>query len=251
MSFGKEEEVKREERRRAKIAAEVTEDFERRREERRQTESGWLLNMNFFSGNQYCDVSPYGGIVEEDKRFYWQSRRVFNHIAPTIDSRIAKLTKMRPALKVRPFSDEEADVKTARLASGILEYVRERIRLDETAARGTLWSETCGSAFYKIVWDETGGRQVAVDERGAPVYEGEVCVSVVPPFEIFPDRMGAECLGEVNSLIHAQAVPVSYIAERFGVEVAGREITETDFSAYSEPSNGKNPALQTAAAAKR
>lgn len=38
---------------------------------------------------------------------------------------------------------------------------------------------------------------------------------------------------------------VSYIAERFGVEVAGREITETDFSAYSEPSNGKNPALQT------
>ena len=69
MSFGKEEEVKREERRRAKIAAEVTEDFERRREERRQTESGWLLNMNFFSGNQYCDVSPYGGIVEEDKRF--------------------------------------------------------------------------------------------------------------------------------------------------------------------------------------
>lgn len=245
MSFGKEEEVKREERRRAKIAAEVTEDFERRREERRQTESGWLLNMNFFSGNQYCDVSPYGGIVEEDKRFYWQSRRVFNHIAPTIDSRIAKLTKMRPALKVRPFSDEEADVKTARLASGILEYVRERIRLDETTARGTLWSETCGSAFYKIVWDETGGRQVAVDERGAPVYEGEVCVSVVPPFEIFPDRMGAECLGEVNSLIHAQAVPVSYIAERFGVEVAGREITETDFSAYSEPSNGKNPALQT------
>lgn len=153
MSFGKEEEVKREERRRAKIAAEVTEDFERRREERRQTESGWLLNMNFFSGNQYCDVSPYGGIVEEDKRFYWQSRRVFNHIAPTIDSRIAKLTKMRPALKVRPFSDEEADVKTARLASGILEYVRERIRLDETTARGTLWSETCGSAFYKIVWD--------------------------------------------------------------------------------------------------
>lgn len=167
MSFGKEEEVKREERRRAKIAAEVTEDFERRREERRQTESGWLLNMNFFSGNQYCDVSPYGGIVEEDKRFYWQSRRVFNHIAPTIDSRIAKLTKMRPALKVRPFSDEEADVKTARLASGILEYVRERIRLDETAARGTLWSETCGSAFYKIVWDETGGRQVAPSMRGA------------------------------------------------------------------------------------
>lgn len=62
-------ETEKEERRREKIAAEVTEDFERRWEARRSVESGWLLNMNFFSGNQYCDISPAGGIVEEDKRF--------------------------------------------------------------------------------------------------------------------------------------------------------------------------------------
>ena len=67
----------------AKIAAEVTADFEARKEQRRAVESGWLLDMNFFSGNQYCDVSPFGDLVEEDKRFYWQSRRVYNHIAPT------------------------------------------------------------------------------------------------------------------------------------------------------------------------
>ena len=85
--------------------------------------------MNFLSGNQYCDVSPQGGIAEEDKRFYWQSRRVFNHIAPTIDTRIAKLTKMRPALHVRAFSDEEGDVKAAKLASGVLDYVGRRIGL--------------------------------------------------------------------------------------------------------------------------
>ena len=74
-----------------RIAREVTEDFLRRREERRSLESGWLLNLNFLSGNQYCDVLPSGEIIEEDPRFYWQSRRVFNHIAPTVDSRIAKL----------------------------------------------------------------------------------------------------------------------------------------------------------------
>ena len=57
----------------AKRAKEITEDFERRREERRSLESGWLLNMNFYSGNQYCDVSPFGGVQKEDERFYWQS----------------------------------------------------------------------------------------------------------------------------------------------------------------------------------
>ncbi len=237
-------ETEKEERRREKIAAEVTEDFERRREARRSVESGWLLNMNFFSGNQYCDISPAGGIVEEDKRFYWQSRRVFNHIAPTIDSRIAKLTNMRPRLRVKPFSDEEADVNAAKLSTGILDYVRERIRLDETMAKALLWSETCGCAFYKITWDRDGGRQVAVD-GGLPVYEGEVSVTAVPPFEIFPDRMGAENIEELQSLIHAQAVPVAYIEEKFGVVLKGRKITELALTGYSEPSNGKNPTLQT------
>ena len=35
-----------------KTVESVKADFERRREERRSVESGWLLNMNFLSGNQ-------------------------------------------------------------------------------------------------------------------------------------------------------------------------------------------------------
>ena len=89
----------------ARIASEVTDDFYRRREERRAIENCWVLNLNFYSGNQYCDISPFGGLAEEDKQFYWQSRRVFNRIAPTVDSRLARLEKLRPNLSVRAFSD--------------------------------------------------------------------------------------------------------------------------------------------------
>lgn len=222
-----------------RIANEVTADFLKRREARRTVESGWLLNMNFFSGNQYCDVSPLGDIVEEDKRFYWQSRRVFNHIAPTVDARIAKLEKMKPELTVRAFSDEDGDVKAAKLATGILKYVQDRIGLNDVTSRATVWSETCGSVFYKVDWNEKGGRQVAVDGENRPVYEGEVQVSVVPPFEIFPDRLDAEDLDGLGSLIHARAVPVSYIEERFGAALKGREVT--GILGYSEPSGGKQP----------
>lgn len=231
-----------EEKRRKRLAAEIQEDFERRREERRSLENGWLLNMNFLSGNQYCDVSPYGEIEEEDKRFFWQSRRVFNHIAPTVDSRVAKLTRLRPVLHVRAFSDEERDVRAAKLATAILTGVREKIGLDGIAAKATLWSEVCGSAFYKVLWDGTGGRQVGADEFGAPVYEGEVSVEAVPPFEIFPDCLGTEELSGVRSLIHARAVPVAEIAEKFGVSVKGGEVSAIAPAGYSEPSAGKNPA---------
>ncbi len=229
------------ERENEKIAREVTEDFLRRREERRSIENGWVLNMNFLSGNQYCDVSPFGGVVEEDKRFYWQSRRVFNHIAPTVDSRITKLEKLKPELKVRAFSDEDGDIKAAKLATGVLKYAQDRMMFSEVVSKAILWSETCGSAFYKIVWDEKSGRQVAVDETNEPVYEGDVKVVAVPAFEIFPDRLNAEDLNAVQSLIHAQAVSVSYIFEKFGVAIPGRNVS--GILGYSEASAGKLPSM--------
>ena len=102
----------------ARIAADVTSDFDRRREARRSIEYCWLLNLNFYSGNQYCDISPEG-IVDEDTQFYWQSRRVFNHIAPTVDARLAKLERLRPQLNVRAFSDEDGDLQAAKLATGV------------------------------------------------------------------------------------------------------------------------------------
>ena len=235
----KEEEIRQKEREEKSLVEEIEQDFFARREARRKIENGWVLNLNFFSGNQYCDVSPIGEVIEEDKRFYWQSRRVFNHIAPTVDSRIAKLEKMKPELKVRAFSDEDGDVNAAKLATGILKYVQERIRLQDAISRATMWSETCGSVFYKVLWDEKGGRQVAVDEQNQPVYEGEVQVAVVSPFEIFPDRLDVEDFDGVQSVIHAQVVSTAYVFERFNKAVQGEEIT--GMCGYSEPSAGRVP----------
>ena len=229
--FEKTEREKQEER----LAKEIEADFLRRREERRSLESGWLLNMNFLSGNQYCDILPSGEIVEEDPRFYWQSRRVFNHIAPMVDARTAKIEKLKPELRVRAFSDEDGDVQAAKLATGVLRYVQERIGLMETVSKVIMWAETCGSAFYKIVWSEQGGRQVAVTEEGTPVYEGEAQVIAVSPFEIFPDRLDAEDVDGVASLIHAQTVTAEYVLEKFGVKVESGDVQTME---YSEPSSG-------------
>ena len=124
---------KAEEERKKRIAEEIEADFENRREARRTLESGWALNVEFLKGNQYVDVSPLGGVEEVEKRFYWQNRHCFNHIAPTVEARMAKLTRMKPKLKVRAFSDEDGDVKAAKLATGVIDYVEERIGLGGTS----------------------------------------------------------------------------------------------------------------------
>ncbi len=215
-----------ENKRKEKLAEEVEKDFLKRREERRKIENGWALNLKFLKGEQYCDVLPSGEVAETEKRYYWQSRRVFNRIAPTVDSRLAKLEKMQPTLNVRAFSEENADVKAAALSTGILSYVKDRIRLGEIVSKVTLWAEACGSAFYKVLWNAQGGRQVGVNELNEPIYEGETEVVCVPPFEIFPDNLSAEGLEEISSLIHAQVVTTAYVAEKFGVEVNGKPLRE-------------------------
>ena len=49
------------------LAKEVSEDYERRREERRSLEQQWQLNLNYLMGNQYAEIAPTGEIDEEEK----------------------------------------------------------------------------------------------------------------------------------------------------------------------------------------
>ncbi|MDE6677399.1 MAG: hypothetical protein K2K12_06805, partial [Clostridia bacterium] len=200
----------------------------------------WQLNLKFVSVNQYCDVSPAGELENEDPNFYWQSRRTFNHIAPTLDARLARLSKVRPTLNVRAFSDSDEDVKTARLCSNILKSVKNRIDLDEVISRATLWSETCGTAFYKVVWNYDDGQVIGTDAAGHGIKEGDVRVVALSPFEVYPDSLTAEDMSGVKSIIHAKAVPVTDIYEKFGVEIAGRDIEA--FTPYSAASGWKRPA---------
>ena len=38
-----------------------------------------------------------------------------------------------------------------------MKYAQERIGLQEELSKGLMWSETCGSVFYKVLWNEKGG----------------------------------------------------------------------------------------------
>ena len=137
----------------ARSCARVTEKFAERQKQRRMLERGWELNMNFLSGNQYVGITPAGELEEEQPRYYWQCREVFNHIAPAIDTRCAKLAQVRPVMSVRAATGEEGDMRTAKISSNVLRSVLEECSFDETMARAAVWSETCGTSFYKVLWD--------------------------------------------------------------------------------------------------
>lgn len=215
-----------EEKVRQELVAEVVADFKRRQEERRAIERSWQLNINFVNGNQYCDVNALGEIEGENGGYFWQQRRVFNYIAPTIDMRCCRLTGIRPRLAVRAASGDDEDVRSAKLASAILNAACEDCDIDGALSKATVWSETCGTVFYKVIWDGYAGNEIGKTFDGASVKEGKVKIAVVSPFEIYPDSLSEENLYDQPSIIHARAVPAEDIFAAYGVRVEGRDIDE-------------------------
>lgn len=206
------------------IVKEVLEDFQNRVLERKSYETQWKLNMNFYMGNQFCSIG-FGGLVEDgDRQYFWQEREVFNHIAPKIDTRLAKLSAIKPKLYVVPASSDERDAYTAKLSKKILDSVSAKYGLSQKINQATKWSEICGTSFYKIFWNSNLGQVVAIEDSGRKIKAGDVDIAVCSPFEIYPDFTTCENLEDCQSIIHAKAYSVEEIKQMYDVDVKGKDI---------------------------
>ncbi len=208
------------------LILQVKNDYLAFRQKRFALEKQWELNIDFFEGRQYSDISPKGEIVEWDKEYYWQSREVFNHIAPLIETRLAKFACVRPVVSVRPSSDDDDETQNAKIAESLLKSVFQKISFNDTVSEVTRWSELCGTGFYKIAWDKNGGEKLGVIE-GGEVFQGEAVAVSVSPFEIFPENLSVSSIEEQNSIIHAYLSSVSAVKKSFGVSVVPDNLTLT------------------------
>ena len=206
------------------LVAHILEDFEARKVERKPFERQWQINANFVVGNQYCSVDSFGNTCSVDKDYDWQENQVYNYIASMYESRLAKLARVRPQMTVLPSTSEEKDIKSAKVSKSILKSVEHKLNLSRIIAKATKWSELCGTAFYKVVWNSENGRVIGADSKGKIIREGDIDISVCPPFEIYPDNIACESLDDCRSLIHARAYHIDVIKQNWGVDVEGQDI---------------------------
>lgn len=201
----------------------VKKDFKERAENRKQLETQWQLNMNFLAGRQFAEISSLQEIEESFKQFTWQSREVFNHIAPIVETRCAKLARVRPKMSVRAFGEEESDLYSAKMSSKILNSCYSLLNLDKAISNATMWSEVAGTVFYKVVWDSQKGNAVGKNDDKT-IFEGDVSLTVCPPFEIFPENLHCEEVENQKSIIHAKAVHIQTIEEVWGQKAEAEEL---------------------------
>ena len=201
------------------IVREVKEDFLHRQQKRKSYERQWQLNMNFLNGNQYCGITSFGEVEDFNKQFFWQEREVYNHIAPIVEARKCRLSTIRPKMSVVPATNSENDLNTAKVSKNILNSIYYKLDLSSIISQATNWSEICGTSFYKVVWNASAGLNLGKDGEGKTITEGDVEVTVCPPYEIFPDNNSCERINDCMSIIHAKAYDIRTIKKIWGVDV--------------------------------
>ncbi len=209
----------------SEIVSSVVEDFKKRQNARRPIELNWRLNMNFVIGNQFSEITPTGDVEESGKQYFWQSREVYNHIAPIVETRLSKLAKVKAKAVVRPSTPDDSDVSKAQLATKLLDAVSAENDLNALISSANNWSEVTGCAFYKTVWDTSKGAML----EGGGLKEGDVKIYVCPPFEIFPENIAITDIDKQPSIMHAKVLSVSEVKSRFNKDVTGESLNVFSF----------------------
>ncbi|MBQ7603076.1 MAG: hypothetical protein IJU58_02935 [Clostridia bacterium] len=212
------------------LVEQIKKDYQRRKEERKPFEAQWQLNINFLMGNQYCGINSQDNIDDFDKQYFWQEREVYNHIAPIIDVRLAKLARVRTQMSVQPSSTQEDDVANAKLCKNILESTANRLGFNNIISEVTRWSEICGTGFYKIVWNDKKGAILGIDDQSHKICQGDIDIVPCSPFEIFPDSNTNKDISSCRSIMHVRAFDVDVIKQVWGVEIKGEDIDTFNLS---------------------
>lgn len=227
------------------LVGDIKAAFEKRKEERRPFELQWRLNQNFIAGNQYCDiVESTGEVADYPATFEWEMRTVYNQIAPIVETRLSKLSRVQPGLVVRPVTSDTKDIISAKMSSKLLKCAYAAHDMTKVIAEATAWAETCGGVFYKTNWDVNGSMLLGHLD-GKPVYEGDIAPTVVPYYELFPSSCYLSSLDECDNIIHAKVYTVDEIKLRWGLTVEGRTMNafSMDMSGMVSGGIGYNPSM--------
>lgn len=206
------------------FAAQIVEEFRRRVDERRPFELQWRVNQNFMAGNQYCDIFPDTVDVENIPVTHrGEVQAVYNQIAPIINTRLSKLSRVHPGLVVRPMTNDVRDIMTAKVGTKIIKAAYADQDMSNKGKLFNIWSEQIGGVLAKTVWDVSLGMRVgSVGNRD--IYEGDIDTIVVPYYEFFPSNCYEDDLQKMDSIIHAKVYSVDEIENRWGVRLPGKDI---------------------------
>lgn len=204
------------------IISDIKQKLEDRKAERQPLELQWQLNLNYYAGNQNCDINIVtGGIEQRPAPLAAMSNEVFNITAPLVETRMANLLKVTYAMTVVPRTNELDDMDKASVSTNILRYLQDTSDFNTNITNALSWSEVTGTCFFMSWWDNNAGDMVFPDES---LHEGDIAWGILTPYEVYPESIFKQTIKEQRYIIVDRVMSIEDIYDVYGIVVDGRSV---------------------------
>lgn len=151
---------------------------------RRPYEREWMLNLAFLAGRQYVFFNSQAHILQQIARAKGRVRSVDNIILPKWRRQVADLIRDDPQMVVVPNTNEDEDIKSAKIGTKALQYFWRTSRMKRKRRELAGWIYATGNGFLDDRWNPRLGPTQVDPASGKLVYLGDVDAGVWSPFEI-------------------------------------------------------------------
>jgi len=153
--------------------------------------SGYVEKINrlyaMYHGMDYNGSSSSHDIKFEGEQGELVSMNV-NHLRNIASNMHTLITATRPTMETRAINTDYKSRVQTKLANGLLDYYMREKRLEWILRRACEYAIVLSSGWVRMEWDATAGSEIEEDEEtGIKIYEGDVRVEVLSPFDIIFD----------------------------------------------------------------
>lgn len=215
------------------LVSELLSELEQRRSDRAPYELQWQLNADFVAGNQNVDIdfTSCRLILDPMRHDRVTERRVYNRIAPLMDTRLANLMGVTYDMFVKPRTGEAEDAAKAKIGTKLLEYCQQNVGFKDQMNQLLQWAEICGTAFSVSYWDAGAGDVIAemsvaeggIESKPMKIHLGDLGFGLLSPYEVFPNSLTVQNVSDQHDIITEQIFDVDAVKDIWGVTVDGEQ----------------------------
>lgn len=217
------------------IVGYINKALEERRGDRMVFELQWTLNGNFLAGHQNCemDVNLRRITDEENVELRDRERRVYNRIAPIMETRQAHLGSVTYDMVINPRTYESDDYAKAAVSTKLLSYCKQNTDFAHKMRRVIAWAELTGTAYTMSWWDAERGEVIAFEEKVAddgitveerPIRAGDLDFGIISSYEVFPASLTVEDIADQHDIIIEQVRDVGAVYDLYGLKLEGERV---------------------------
>jgi hypothetical protein len=200
----------------------VERDYKQWRSDRRPYEATWFLAASLIRGLSNTKWNPMLNVLEARRAPSHRSNDNINIILPLVKAKLSKFLKTRPLPEVQPASTDHEDILNAQATTKVLEYLWEKLKLEEKYEEALLWAMQTGKAFWWFYWDEKAMASVRDPEPDVlgkkKIYDlplGDVGVELGNAFEVLVADPGVTRIQSQAKIIRAKTRLTSEVEEQF------------------------------------